>query len=104
MDVRVEFEGLPWMAPAQGIRFKTVVRGTQQVRLLELSEGFEEREWCTQAHAFYVLEGEFSLRLRERTLRMKSGDVGLLESGEEHHHKAIVGRGGRARLLMFEFL
>lgn len=104
MDVRAEFDGLPWEAPAPGIRFKTVLRGTQQVRLLELSEGFEESEWCTRAHAFYVLEGELSLRLRERMLRMKSGDIGLLGSGEEHHHKAIVGRGERARLLMFEVL
>ncbi len=102
MDIRVDFDGLPWEAPARGIRFKTFVHGTQQVRLLELSKGFEEREWCMRAHAFHVLEGEFSLRLRERTLRMKSGDVGLLGSGEGH--KAVLRRGEQARLLLFEVL
>ncbi len=56
MEVRLEFDGLPWEGPAPGIRFKTFVRGSQQARLLEISDGFEEREWCTRAHAFYVLD------------------------------------------------
>ncbi len=46
----------------------------------------------------------FLLRLRQRKLRMKSDDVGLLGSGEEHPHKVIVERGESARLLMFEVL
>ncbi len=54
--------------------------------------------------ASYVIEGEFSLRLREGTLRMKSSDVGLVGSEERHHHKAVVGRGERARLPLFGVL
>lgn len=101
MDVRVDFERLAWESPSPGIRFKVFRRGGRQLRLLEFSEGFEEEEWCTRAHAFHVLEGELTLRLRDdRTVRMKAGDVGFLEGGAGH--KAILGRGERARLLMFE--
>lgn len=104
MDVRIDFESLPWESPLPGIRFKTFRRGQQQIRLLEFSEGFEEREWCTRSHAFHVLEGEFSLRLRNGTVRMKVGDVGFLSSGESTGHKAVLGRGERARLLLFEIV
>jgi hypothetical protein len=64
---------------------------------------FEEPEWCTKGHAIHVLEGSFTLRLRDREVRMKAGDVGFLASGQDAH-KAVLGPKERVRLLLFEVL
>ena len=101
MDVRVDFDSLPWDAPAPGLRAKTFRQGSRQIRLLELSAELEEQDGCTRAHAFHVLEGELSLRLRDGAVTMKAGDVGFLP-GEDAPHKAVVAPGGRALLLLFE--
>jgi quercetin dioxygenase-like cupin family protein len=102
MDVRIDFDGLPWESPSPGIRFKTFSRGAQQLRLLEFSDGFEEREWCTKGHAFHVLEGAFSLHLPDRVVRLRAGDTGFLGVGEGERHKAVLGDRERVRLLLFE--
>jgi quercetin dioxygenase-like cupin family protein len=102
MDVLVGFDSIPWQTVAPGGRSKSVVRGTQRVRLLELREGFEESQWCTQGHAGRVLEGEFTLRTRAGAQRLGASDVFVIEPGEEHAHKAELGPGERALLLLFE--
>lgn len=102
MDLHVRFDDLPWESPAPGVRFKAVVRGAQRLRLLEFSEGFEEREWCMSGHAFQVLEGSFTLRTRRGEVRFVAGEVGFLEAGEAGAHKAVLGPTERARLLLFE--
>ena len=104
MDLHVRFDDLPWESPAPGVRFKAAVRGSQRLRLLELSEGFEEKEWCTSGHAFRVLEGSFTLRTRSGDVRFAAGDVGFLAPGEADAHKAVLGPTERARLLLFEIL
>lgn len=102
MDVLVRFEELPWEAPAPGVRVKAVVQGAQRVRLVEFSHGFQEPDWCTSGHAFHVLEGTFTLHLRDRTVRLAAGDVGLIAPGEAHAHMAVLGPDERVRLLLFE--
>lgn len=104
MEIRVRFDDLPWESPAPGIRFKAVVRGSQRLRLLEFSGGFEEKGWCTSGHAFRVLEGSFTLRTRRGDVRFAAGDVGFLAAGEADAHKAVLGPTERARLLLFEVL
>ncbi len=104
MDVLICFDELPWESPAPGVRFKTFVRGSQQLRLLEFSAGFEEKDWCTRGHAFHVLAGAFTLRMRDRQVRLQAGDVGFLAAGEADAHKAILGAGEHVRLLLFENL
>lgn len=104
MDILIEFDELPWESPAPGIRYKAFVRGSQQLRLLEFSPGFEEKEWCTKGHAAYVLDGSLTLKLEGREVRMKAGDVGFLAPGKKHQHKAVLGRDESARLLLFEVL
>jgi quercetin dioxygenase-like cupin family protein len=102
MDVLVLFDDLAWESPSPGVRFKAFVRGSQRLRLLEFSEGFEEADWCTKGHAFQVLQGSFTLRTKDGELRVKEGDVGLLAAGDAH--RAVLGPGERARLLLFEVL
>lgn len=104
MDVLVRFDDLPWESPAPGVRFKAFVRGSQRLRLLEFSEGFEEKDWCTKGHAIHVLNGSFTLRMRDRDLRLQAGDVGFLAAGEADAHKALLRAGDRVLLLLFEVL
>jgi quercetin dioxygenase-like cupin family protein len=103
-QVLVEFEKLAWHNSAAGARFKIFKSGKQQLRLLEFSEGFEEAEWCVKGHAFYLLEGELTLRMKDGTIRLKQGDTGFLGAGEEYAHKVVMNQGGRALLLVFETL
>jgi hypothetical protein len=73
--VLIEFDKLPWESPRPGVRYKAFVSGTQQLRLLEFSDGFEEKEWCTKGHAFYVLDGLLLLRMKNGVVRMKAGQI-----------------------------
>jgi quercetin dioxygenase-like cupin family protein len=101
-DVLVGFDSVAWQAASPASRFKAVARGTLRVRLLELSEGFVEPEWCTQGHAGRVLEGSLTLRTPSGAQRLRRDDVFVIEPGEEHAHKAELGPGERALLLLFE--
>ena len=102
-DVRVDLDALPWRSPAPGLRFKAFEAGARRVRLMELSPGFEEADWCTRAHVVHVLEGTFTLRLRDRDVELRAGDVAVLAAVPRHAHKAVVGPAApRVRLLLFE--
>lgn len=100
--VLVRFDELPWTAAAPGLRTKTVVRGEQRARLLDLSHGFVEPDWCTRGHAFHVLDGRCSLATRDGSVALEQGDVGLIPGGEPHGHKLVLGPGERAQLLVFD--
>ena len=102
MSALIDFAALPWHKISAGSRSKVFVRGGQRVRLLELREGFVEPEWCRQGHAGRVLEGSLSLRTRAALQRLCAGDVFVIEPGDEHAHKAELGVGERALLLLFE--
>ncbi len=103
MDARIDFAAVPWQSPVPGQRFKVVERGRTRVRLVEFAAGFEEDGWCTAAHAGVVLEGALTVAFRagdER--RLTAGDALLIEAGEAEAHKAVLGHGERARLLLVE--
>jgi quercetin dioxygenase-like cupin family protein len=101
-DARVELDAIAWESGATGGRSKTIVRGAQRVRLLELTQGFSEPQWCTHGHAGRVLEGSFTLRTRVGSQPLREGDVFVIEPGDAHAHKAEIGDHGRALLLLFE--
>ncbi len=103
MDVVIDWESLPWKEPSPGVRVKTCVRGDQVVSLLELSEG-SNQDWCTKGHLIYVLAGEATARLRDggRTMRLRTGDTGILLSGEAEAHTIEPAAGERIQILLFE--
>lgn len=102
MDHRIGFGSLPWVKSAEGARFKAVMIGNWQVRLVEFSYGFIEPDWCMKGHAGYVLDGGFSIDYSGRVEKYKAGDVLFIPKGEKDKHKAVLEKGQRVTLLLYE--
>ena len=85
---RLDFENTEWVHPLPGARFKAIVRGDKQVRLLEFTSDFVEPDWCTKGHAGMVLEGDLEIDFRGRVERFPQGSTLVIPAGEEGAHKA----------------
>jgi len=85
---RVEFESLPWEAPAPGVRCKKCERPGRRLRLVEFTKEFVEADWCTKGHAGYVLEGAIAVDFQGEDVVFLAGDGLFIPPGIEHGHKA----------------
>jgi quercetin dioxygenase-like cupin family protein len=85
---KVNFDGIAWVSPMAGVRFKAFVRDGRRIRLIEYSKSFIEQDWCPRGHIGYVLEGEFEIDFADGCLRYKPGDGIFLPAGEACKHKA----------------
>jgi len=104
MSHLVDFENMEWKEPAAGIKYKSFINGSQQIRLVEFSEGFVEPDWCRKGHAGYVLDGEFANDYNGNLERYKKGDVIFIPKEERSKHKAILEKGEKVTLLLFEII
>ena len=104
MSYLVEFDKLSWNEPAPGVRSKSFIRDNQQIRLVEFSEGFVEPDWCKKGHAGYVIDGEFTNDYSGKLERYKKGDVIFIPQGETAKHKAVLDKGEKVTLLLFEII
>ncbi|MCL2638943.1 MAG: hypothetical protein FWD48_11320 [Oscillospiraceae bacterium] len=104
MNHLIEFDKLQWNEPVLGLRYKVFSCGNQVIKLVEFSEGFIEHDWCKKGHAGYVLDGEFSIDYKGNVERYKKSDVIFIPSGEQDKHKAILGKGEKVTLLLFEVI
>lgn len=100
----IQFEALQWIIPAKGIRYKEYSTQRQRIRLAEFSEGFVEADWCTKGHTGFVLDGTFKINFSGKEVRFKTGDGLWIPKDELHKHKAILGKGEKVRLILFEEL
>ena len=99
MSGLVDFENLPWIQVANGMRCKTFTSGPKVIRMIELTEGFVELDWCLKSHTNYILEGEFVSDFDGERLRVKKDDVIYIPEGRKH--KAILEKGERVLMLDF---
>ena len=60
-EYRIVFDQIEWHSPQPGVRFKAARDGSKQVRLVEFTSEFVEREWCEKGHAGFVLAGELEI-------------------------------------------
>ncbi len=74
----------------------------QQIRLVEFSEGFVEKDWCIKGHAGYVLEGGCSIDFNGNRELLEAGSSFFIPKGEDDKHKVIINKGERILLLLFE--
>ena len=101
---KINFDGMEWTDAGNGMRYKVYKNGNQQLRLIEFSEGFVESDWCTNGHTGVVLEGSFSTDFNGYIERFVKGDITHIPSGEADKHKAILGKGEKVVLLLFELM
>ena len=100
---RINWDGLPWITPMPGVRFKAFEQNGRKLRLVEFACGFQEPDWCRKGHIGYVLEGEGELQFSEQTILLKAGDGIFIPAGEEHKHLLHV-PGGDFRVVLVEDL
>jgi len=101
-NILINFKNMPWENPALGLRQKEYAENGQKIRLVEFSEDFIEVDWCAKGHVGYVLEGKISINFDVRIIEFKTGDGLFIFAGEENKHKASVGKGEKALLILFE--
>lgn len=85
---RVDFESIPWQAPAPGVRFKAYEHQGRRLRLAEFTREFVEPGWCVKGHAGYVLAGEIEVDFHGKKVVFRAGDGLFIPPGSEHGHKA----------------
>ncbi|RZU53885.1 cupin domain [Krasilnikovia cinnamomea] len=73
-----------WHKPGADGRVKIAYVGGQRLRLLELPAGFDEHEWCVRGHSGYVLQGEFTIHFRDRSVPCRPGMAFVIPDDDEH--------------------
>lgn len=96
----IDFKNMRWESPAPGVRYKSFIRGTQKIRLVEFTEEFRENDWCTKGHVGYILEGSIAIDFNGKLIRYSAGDGIFIEEGSKH--KAKVDKGEKALIVLFE--
>ncbi len=87
---RVDFDSIPWQAPATGVRFKAYTQAGKRLRLVEFTKGFIEPDWCIAGHAGMILEGRMEIDFDGEAIEFGPGDGVFIPAGEAHKHKARV--------------
>ena len=98
----INFHALNWKQPAKGARYKEYCEGSQKIRLVEFTDELIEKDWCTKGHVGYVLDGKMSVDFNGRILNFKKGDGIIISEGDDNKHKAIIPKGEKVLLIMFE--
>ena len=101
--IRIDFSRLPWEEPTPGMRCRTAIRGTAQLRLVRIDPSFREPhpEGCASAHIGYVLHGTLEINQAGRTETLRAGDGLWIEAGADDRHRATA-IGGPVELVLFE--
>lgn len=85
-DIRIPFSEMGWTNVEPGLRSKERAHGTLRVRIVEMTPEFVHPEWCSKAHAGYVIQGGLQLCLPNRDIEYAEGDVFLIPSGTHTRH------------------
>jgi hypothetical protein len=88
---RINFETLPVLELAEGVRCQTALLDGRQFRLIEFAPGFCEKEWCSKAHIGYVLAGRLEVEFDNEIEVFSLGDGLVIDAGEVHRARVIAG-------------
>jgi hypothetical protein len=98
----INFQSMNWENPSSGVRYKVFIRDNQRIRLVEFSEEFAEKDWCTKGHVGYVIDGSVSIDFDGKLVNFKSGDGLFIPEGEANKNKGRVAKGEKALVILFE--
>ncbi|MGB8216439.1 MAG: AraC family ligand binding domain-containing protein [Candidatus Methanoperedens sp.] len=96
----IDFKSMNWESHASGVRHKEFIRGDERIRLVEFSEQFVEKDWCTKGHIGYVIEGGISIDFNGKQVNFNAGDGLFITEGDKH--KGSVAKGEKALVILFE--
>ena len=96
---RIDFETMPWVAPAAGVRFKAYEHSGRRLRLVEFTREFVEPDWCIKGHVGYVLEGRMGIDFDGKAIAFGPGDGLFIRPGDKHKARVIT---DRARVILVE--
>ena len=85
IQYRVDFNGIPWETPMQGVRFKVNKQGGRQLRFVEYTKNMPPH-WCEKGHFGYILEGRFEIAFTNKVEVFNPGDCVFIPPGAEHKH------------------
>lgn len=89
MKYKIDFNGLEWETPMQGVKHKYLDQDNLRMRLVEYSNDMPPH-WCERGHNGYVLEGEMEIEYDEDKIIYKNGDGIFIPPGKEFRHKARI--------------
>lgn len=101
-DYLIDFQKIDWENPASGIRQKVFIKDNQRIRLVEFSDSFVEKKWCTKGHVGYVLDGRIFIAFNKREIEFSIGDGIFIPEGEANKHMGRIANGERAVIILFE--
>ena len=87
---KIDFASLDWQDALPGARFKAVQRSGRRLRLVELTRGFVEPDWCVKGHIGYVIAGQMDVDFDGNVIRFSAGDGLFISAGPKSRHKASV--------------
>ncbi len=94
IPVGIDFPNQDWEAwhkPGAEGRVKIAYVAGQRLRLLELPPGFDEQHWCLVGHTGYVLQGEFTIHFKDRSVACRPGMAFVIPDDEEHRSSGAEG-------------
>jgi quercetin dioxygenase-like cupin family protein len=96
---RIDFHGVPWLEPAEGVRCQTVLSNGHQFRIVEFAVGISESNWCGNSHLGYVLAGRMEVEFRDAVQVFSVGDALTISAGDMHRARVVD---GPVRLFLIE--
>ena len=91
---------IEWEALGSHARQKVVKTKSRRIRLLELSPGFAEVDWCRSGHDGYVVAGSLRIEFANHAEYAAEGDFISIDGGDQAKHRAIVDAGPVVLLLV----
>jgi quercetin dioxygenase-like cupin family protein len=98
----INFKNIEWESPMPGFRYKAYIKNNKKIRLVEFSNGFFEKEWCTSGHIGYILKGTIIINFSGKRIIFSEGDGIFISEGEKHKHKAEIMQGEKALIVLVE--
>ena len=90
-DHEERFSNMPWDQVSEVARQKVIDTGEKRIRLLELSAGFREQDWCDRGHTGYVIAGSLDVEFQNHHQSYDKGEPLLISSGEPHKARVLTG-------------
>ena len=93
---------MSWEHPYPGQRQKVYEEGKVQLRLVELSDEYNEEAWCEREHIGYILDGGITVEFNGESIIFNKGDGMCIPSGVATRHKARILKGEMVQMIFFE--